>query len=166
MTVIIAWAPILSLIVSIIGWFYIARTQKKLLNRQIAADKEIERMKVTIPRRLGQFDKIMGWVTETRLIKRLVETIYFKPEDHANFPQRFMKWEDLFWTEINPIAEILDPELARVLRRSFILRHMSFSFILNGHREYSETQEHKTQLENAESELDLILKSFEEKLTS
>jgi len=88
-----------------------------------------------------------------------------KPEDQANIKEKFVKWDDQFWTEIYPIAEIFDLEFASSLTKSFILQHISFSYILTGHREYSEDPLRKAEREKAEKALELMINKIENRLT-
>ncbi len=157
---------ILSLIVTIVGWSFTSRNQKELLDKQIAADKQQTKLQFAIPRRIDQFDKIKSWVTETRQIKREVINPYLSPDDKPKIIERFKEWEALFWTEINPTADIFDPALSVALRKAFVLQHMTFSFILTDHRDYIDTSAHKALLKEAENNLDSILTTTEKALTS
>ncbi len=109
----------ITLLVTIAGWWRTSSDQRKLLDRQIAADEFKARLALRVPRRIDQLDKVKQWVADTDRLRRRSGQGQHEPNREAEFLADFQRWEQAFWTDILPLAPILDSDLENLLRMFF-----------------------------------------------
>ena len=94
---------VLALIVTVIGWFYTARQQKRLLELQIASESRKESRQLYVPSRLRDLEKLKDWFKEGAEIgfrKCLGGT---DVTTQQNLDIRFTEWQSRF-LHVSPIA--------------------------------------------------------------
>lgn len=84
---------LLSLLVTIIGWSVTALYQKRILERQIIADKEKEVRQLIIPARVQQLQEIKNWLqTGLGIVSQKLSGLYQDAaKQYANWKSQYFK---------------------------------------------------------------------------
>lgn len=97
--------PLLSLLVTIIGWFYTAYHQRRILERQIVAEKDKERNKIYISQTLSEISMLRKWFNEGYALVPSGEKP-LRDSEKEEIKRRYKKW--IANEEVDDIAKSLD----------------------------------------------------------
>ncbi len=109
----------LSLMASVAGWAITVHLQRELLKQQQDSSGRITRLPLRPGRRADQLGKVAAWVSESEKIRRLALGLQYLPSTRDELVAKFQDWETAYFAQVLPTAELLDVDLANLLRKYY-----------------------------------------------
>lgn len=114
---------LLSLLITILGWSVTAYYQRRILERQIAAEREKEIRQAIIPRKIQLLEQIKSWVEEGYKLWHLwrgrssqeyisrqdVVSKELLREQREKLDEQIKNWTTVEYTTIEALVEIVEP---------------------------------------------------------
>jgi hypothetical protein len=108
---------LLSLLLTIVGWGITAYYRRRILDRQIAAEREKEARQLIIPRKMEQLDAIKEWLEAGYRLWRLRESLPYDADNiskkelenrRQEIDKQIHEWGAHYWSMV-ALAGVLDP---------------------------------------------------------